>query len=301
MIKSLKNNMLRLIRCFFECTNLKNHKIITFCGIRFKFKLKPSQFSKSQFMLKHFISSNIQGSGNSVRSLIHGKWRKINVKDIDSNFWIKGNNNIVKFGFETKRFPKGLNLTINGSNNYIEFIGSVKFKNTEIEIKDNNNIFKIKEPARVVKDCYFCLGGLSEVNIDKACGLNMGLYAIINNNFKKRHKLTIGQGVFIGKGVIIRTSDGHAILDPESKVAVNAPQDVEIGDNVWIGARNMILKGAKIPAGSIVGAQSVVNKKFDEPNILLAGCPAKIIRHNVLWDVSNYGQYMKNKQLQGVK
>ena len=118
-------------------------------------------------------------------------------------------------------------------------------------------------------------------------------YAIINNNFKNKHKLTIGKGVFIGKDVIIRTSDGHAIIDPETGLAINEPQDIEIGDNVWIGARNMILKGTKIPSGSIVGAQSVVNKKFETTNVLIAGNPAKIIRNNVFWDVRDFGRYMK--------
>lgn len=208
------------------------------------------------------------------------------------NIKIKGINNIINLKCSPKQL-KGLSIIVKGSNNYIEIEGPIKFKNTEIEINGNENVFKIKKPARVVKNCYFCLGGLAEVYIDEACGLNMGLYAIINNNFKNKHKLTIGKGVFIGKDVIIRTSDGHTIIDPETGLAINEPLDIEIGDNVWIGARNMILKGSKIPNGTIVGAQSVVNKKFEDPNVLIAGNPAKIIKNNVLWDVRDYCQYME--------
>ncbi|MBO5445964.1 acyltransferase [bacterium] len=244
-------------------------------------------------MKKFFIKSNIKGSNNKIEAFYDGKWHQLRIKNANSNFWIKGNNNVIKFHLDTKTLPKNFNLTINGSNNYIEIIGPIKFNNTTIEIEGNENIFKIKKPARVVKNCYFCLEGLAEVNIDEDCGLNMGLYAIINNNFKNKHKLTIGKGVFIGKDVIIRTSDGHAIIDPETGLAINEPQDIEIGDNVWIGARNMILKGTKIPSGSIVGAQSVVNKKFETTNVLIAGNPAKIIRNNVFWDVRDFGRYMK--------
>jgi hypothetical protein len=55
------------------------------------------------------------------------------------------------------------------------------------------------------------------------------------------------------------------------------------GDNVWIGARVMILKGAVVPNGSVVGAMAMVNKKFDEEHVLIAGVPAKVVRTNIEW------------------
>lgn len=214
------------------------------------------------------------------------------------NIKIKGNSNIINLKCSQKQL-RGVSIIIKGSNNYIEIEGPIKFKNTEIEINGNENVFKIKRPSRVVKNCYFCLEGLAEVNIDEACGLNMGLYAIINNNFKNVHKLIIWKGVFIGKDVIIRTSDGHSIIDPITKLPINEPQDVIIGNNVWIGARSMILKGAKIPNGSIVGAQSLVNKPFEQEHILLVGSPAKIARTNVFWNVKPYGTMCKDLEIEG--
>ena len=43
------------------------------------------------------------------------------------------------------------------------------------------------------------------------------------------------------------------------------------------------MKKVEIQDGSVVGANSVVTKKFNEPNIIIAGNPAKIIRRNILW------------------
>ena len=57
----------------------------------------------------------------------------------------------------------------------------------------------------------------------------------------------------------------------------------------------MVLKGAVIPNGSVIGAMSMVNKKFDEENILIAGAPAEKIRSDIEWHREDYAMYMKNK------
>lgn len=51
---------------------------------------------------------------------------------------------------------------------------------------------------------------------------------------------------------------------------------VKIGDNCYIGPNTIIAKGVEIGRGSIVGANSFVNKSFDQ-NSKIAGNPAKQI------------------------
>jgi len=51
-----------------------------------------------------------------------------------------------------------------------------------------------------------------------------------------------------------------------------------IGDDVWIGARVVVMPGIKIGKGSIIGAGSVVTKDVPEYAIV-AGSPAKVIRY----------------------
>ncbi len=53
---------------------------------------------------------------------------------------------------------------------------------------------------------------------------------------------------------------------------------VEIGNDVWIGARAMIMGGIKIGNGAVVGAGAVVTKDVP-PYAIVVGIPAKIIRY----------------------
>ena len=91
-------------------------------------------------------------------------------------------------------------------------------------------------------------------------------------------RITIGQGVAIADGVLIRDTDDHD-LDVEGYEKV---KPVTIGNHVWIGQRATILKGVTIGDGAVVAAGAVVTK--DVPaNSVVAGVPAKVIRTDVSW------------------
>lgn len=91
-------------------------------------------------------------------------------------------------------------------------------------------------------------------------------------------RITLGRGVAIADGVLIRDTDDHD-LGVEGYEQV---KPVTIGDHVWIGQRATILKGVTIGDGAVVAAGSVVTK--DVPaNTVVAGVPAKVIRTNVKW------------------
>tara|TARA_B100001059_G_C17818809_1_gene576950 strand:- start:1879 stop:2466 length:588 start_codon:yes stop_codon:yes gene_type:complete len=86
--------------------------------------------------------------------------------------------------------------------------------------------------------------------------------------------LTIGENVVLSESVIIMSHD-HG-FDPHSKPN---KREKSIGNNVWIGARAILLPQAQvIGKGSIVAAGSVVTKNVPE-KVVVAGNPAKIIKH----------------------
>ena len=166
---------------------------------------------------------------------------------------------------------------------------------TNIELSGASNVLSVKNTKRPISNVNMYISEGSEVYIDENASIGQGnFYLVANGNYKNKHKVVIGKNFRTVKDTIIRTSDGHSLLDPETNIALNEPQDVIIGDNVWIMSRCMVAKGAKIPNNSAVAAYSFVNKQFEEENILLAGIPAKILRHNIKWDIRSYGKYMRD-------
>ncbi|MGE5466078.1 MAG: acyltransferase [Ignavibacteria bacterium] len=93
--------------------------------------------------------------------------------------------------------------------------------------------------------------------------------------------ISIGPGTMIAPNVAIMDSPMHRIWPPEERMDYSgneADKDVKIGMNVWIGTGCLLLPGAEIGDGSVVGARSVVTGSFPK-NCLVAGVPARIIRY----------------------
>ena len=93
-----------------------------------------------------------------------------------------------------------------------------------------------------------------------------------------RSEVVIGDRVLIGTGTIIADSDAHP-LSPEARSngepAPCAP--IHIGNDVFIGARCIILKGVTIGDGAVIGAGSVVTCDVP-PFVVYGGNPAKKIK-----------------------
>lgn len=97
------------------------------------------------------------------------------------------------------------------------------------------------------------------------------------------HKsITIGNNVKIGGGVCIYDTDFHSlapVIRRSSEDLKNrAEKPVVIGNDVFIGAKSIILKGVTIGENSVIGAGSVVTKSVPA-NQIWAGNPAKFIRN----------------------
>lgn len=95
-------------------------------------------------------------------------------------------------------------------------------------------------------------------------------------------KITIGNNVMLGVGVHIYDTDFHALdaelrKHPDTDSENKKTKPIVIGDNVFLGAHVIVLKGVTIGANSIVGASSVVLHNIPE-NQIWAGNPAKKIK-----------------------
>lgn len=96
-----------------------------------------------------------------------------------------------------------------------------------------------------------------------------------------RNNITVGRNFRTAWGACIMDSDMHEVINLQTGKVYNASKKVVIGDNVWAGTRSLILKGSVIPDGCIIAATSVVNKRFDVRNALLAGNPAVVKKEGI--------------------
>lgn len=101
--------------------------------------------------------------------------------------------------------------------------------------------------------------------------------------FSSITRITIGNKVMFGPQTMIiggthNTAQlGKFMFDVHEKLPEN-DQPVTIEDDVWIGARAIILRGVTIRTGAIVAAGAVVTK--DVPAYaIVAGIPARILKY----------------------
>lgn len=100
----------------------------------------------------------------------------------------------------------------------------------------------------------------------------------IGVNCRLHGPVTIGRDVMMGPDVvIIATNHGFAdVTRPMIEQGHETPDPVEIGDDVWIGTRAVILPGVRVGKGAIIGAGAVVTKNVPDYTIV-AGNPARVI------------------------
>lgn len=167
--------------------------------------------------------------------------------------------------------------------------------------KGGNNTVVIEKGSRFV-NCFFKLIENSTVIIEKGRWINNlvidswgnGNCCYIAKDFScigATITMHEAKTVFIdcdcqfSYDISIWTTDGHALL--RDGKCINRGDDVYIGKHVWLGHRAELLKGTYISDNSVVGACSLVNKKFAEKHVIISGVPAKVIKRNISWDRRN--------------
>lgn len=91
------------------------------------------------------------------------------------------------------------------------------------------------------------------------------------------YRMSIGQGCLFSRMCYVSDSDHHRVVDRDGNIT-NYPRETVIGDNVWVGVKATVMKGAKLGDGCAVGANSMVGGKtkghmlvMDEPARPFAG------------------------------
>lgn len=111
-------------------------------------------------------------------------------------------------------------------------------------------------------------------------GNNVGMTNVILHCYSE---VTIGDYVSIGANTMILDSDFHSLDWKDRRdgtdVFKKKNRPIHIGNDVFIGAKSIILKGVTIGDKAIIGAGSVVSHDIPKGEIW-AGNPAQFIKKN---------------------
>lgn len=93
-----------------------------------------------------------------------------------------------------------------------------------------------------------------------------------------KSRITIGRDCLIAERVTIRDQDHVASIGstPRRRSGFNVAP-IRIGNNVWIGAGAVILRGVVIGDNAVIGANAVVTSRV-EADTVAVGAPARAIR-----------------------
>lgn len=175
-----------------------------------------------------------------------------------------------------EKYPDG--IYEDHRNNKIYFDASLSDKLT-IAIQGHANTLRIA-PDVLIGSLSICFGNNGFCTIGKNTEIIGAKFYVADA------KIEIGEDCLLSTEITLRTHDAHHIFDMDTHQRVNSPKDILIRDNVWIGYRVILLGGADIGKGSVVGANSVTSGKFGSHKIIV-GAPARVIRENICWSREN--------------
>ncbi len=134
-----------------------------------------------------------------------------------------------------------------------------------------------KGPAEIGHGSKISVGGQGELTLGKQFTITAESTIIAYKEIR------FGNNCLLSWDILVMDSDFHTIRDAQSHI-LNEPAPIIIGDSVWIGCRCLILKNTRIPSGSVVAANSFVNKQLSGENQLFGGNPLNILKQDISWD-----------------
>ena len=146
---------------------------------------------------------------------------------------------------------------------------------------------------RIVDFFYIHVKGAMQLAIKKGMTVGCGCTEMSGVNYgSEPYLITIGDNVRISNNVLFVTHDGGSWVIRRAGGAFPGTVNfgrIIVGNNVFIGARSIILPNVRIGNNVVIGAGAIVTKDVSD-NCVVAGVPAKFV-----CSINEYGLRMKKK------
>ena len=176
--------------------------------------------------------------------------------------------------------PRGLKIIFKGKNSTIKLHKHSRYRDVTIETYNNVSVEILKTKTLGIEKTRFELLDDAKLFIDENFSMAGGFVTVGMNT-----SLKIGKDCMFSNDIVIRTHDGHIIMDDNAGSIINTPKNIVIGNHVWLAKFVTVLKGVSIPDNCVVATHAVLTSSIDEPAVILAGIPAKIVKRNIRWHI----------------
>lgn len=212
---------------------------------------------------------------NEIIAFIQKSEKKTPVK-----VYVKGQLDGIDFGASTKSFVNGstgvlfgewkeIQPALEANQDKIEdFVVESDRRNSAIPLLDTKHIQARIEPGAIIRD-QVTIGNNAVIMMGATINIGavIGEGTMIDMNAVVGGRGTIGKNCHIGAGAVVA-----GVIEPPSATPVI------IEDDVLVGANAVILEGVRVGKGSVVAAGAIVIDDVP-PNVVVAGTPARIIKH----------------------
>ena len=140
-------------------------------------------------------------------------------------------------------------------------------RNSAIPLLDMKDVTARIEPGAIIREqveiganAVVMMGAILNIGAVVGEGSMIDMGAVLGG------RATVGKNCHIGAGAVLA-----GVIEPASATPV------VIEDGVLIGANAVVIEGVRVGAGAVVAAGAVVVEDVP-PNMVAAGCPARIIK-----------------------
>ena len=140
-------------------------------------------------------------------------------------------------------------------------------RNSAIPMLDKKNINARIEPGAIIREqveigdrAVIMMGAIINIGAVIGEGSMIDMGAVLGG------RATVGKSCHIGAGAVLA-----GVIEPASA------QPVRIGDGTLVGANAVVIEGVQVGKNCVVAAGAVVIEDVPD-NMVVAGCPAKVIK-----------------------